>query len=107
MMTMVQGGSKASSQANDLPVGAICYWRSGLFDQHSLPAGLTREHRLKEGTWGVLTLLTGAIRFNWGDSEGGAVELSAPAKMVIPPTVPHHVNVRGPFTLEIEFFRQP
>lgn len=106
-MTMEQHGSEASSRANDLPVDAVGYWRSGQLDQHSLPAGLTREHRLKEGTWGVVTLLSGTIGFNWDDAEGGAVELSAPGRMVIPPTVPHHVDIRGPFTLEIEFLRQP
>lgn len=98
---------KISNRASDLPVGAICYWRSGLLDQHNLPAGLMREHRLKEGTWGVLNLRSGAIEFAWDDERGGKVELSAPARMVVPPAVPHHVDVRGPFTLEIEFHREP
>lgn len=107
MMTTVQRGSEVSIRAKELPVDSTRYWQSGEFDQRSLPAGLTREHRLKEGTWGLLTLLSGTIGFNWDDSEGGRVKLTAPARIVIPPTVPHHVNVGGPFTLEIEFYRQP
>ena len=99
--------AEVSRRASELPVGATCYWRSGLLDERSLPAGLQREHRLKEGTWGVLTLLSGSTGFTWDDDEGGTVELSAPARMIIPPTVPHHVDVRGPFTLEIEFHREP
>jgi tellurite resistance-related uncharacterized protein len=105
-MTMVQHGSDALNRPNDLPVDAVCYWQSGELDQHSLPAGLTREHWLKEGTWGLLTLLSGSIGFNWDDADGGTVELSAPARMVIPPTIRHHVDKRGSFTLQIEFYRQ-
>ena len=105
-MTMGPWGSDVSGRANMLPADAVCYWQSGELDQNSLPAGLTREHRLKEGTWGLLTLLSGSIGFNWDDADGGPVELSAPARMVIPPTVPHHVDARGPFTLQIEFYRQ-
>ncbi len=48
----------------------------------------------------MLTLLSGTIGFNWDDAEGGESELVAPASIVIPPTVPHHVEMRGPFTLD-------
>ena len=106
MMT-VQRGSEVSIRAKALPADATRYWQSRQFDQRSLPAGLTREHRLKEGTWGILTLLSGTIGFNWDDSEGGTIELSAPARIVIPPIVPHHLKIRGPFTLTIDFHRQP
>ena len=91
----------------DLPAGVTCYWQSGRLDQGNLPAGLTREHRLKEGTWGMLTLRSGSIQFVWDDTEGGTVELAAPGRMVIPPTVPHHLVLGGPFKLEIEFYRRP
>ena len=90
-----------------LPADAASYRRIGPFDQDSLPAGLLREHQLKEDVWGVLTLLEGEIGFSWDDAEGGESELVAPASIVIPPTVPHHVEMRGPFTLTLEFHRQP
>jgi tellurite resistance-related uncharacterized protein len=105
-MTTVQVDA-APCRADSLPPDAVCYWRSGIFDQQSLPAGLTREHRLKDGTWGLVTLLSGRVGFTWDDAEGGAVELTAPATMVVPPTVPHHVEIRGPFALQVEFFREP
>ncbi len=59
--------AEVSRRASELPVGATCYWRSGLLDERSLPAGLQREHRLKEGTWAVLTLLSGSTDFTWDD----------------------------------------
>ena len=107
MMRLVQSENEDSMRAYELPAGVACYWQSGRLDRESLPNGLTREHRLKEGTWGVLTLRTGSIEFIWDDPEGGTVALSAPATMVIPPTVPHHVVIGGPFTLDIEFHRRP
>jgi tellurite resistance-related uncharacterized protein len=94
-------------RTNALPAGVTCYRQLGPFDEESLPAGLLREHRLKQDVWGVLTMLDGTIGFRWDDAEGGKVELAAPASMVIPPTVPHHLHVSGPFALTIEFHRRP
>ena len=94
-------------RAEKLPADATCYRRIGPFDEASFPAGLLGEHRLKEDVWGVLTLVDGAIGFAWDDAEGGEIELVAPASLVIPPTVPHHLTVGGPFSLTIEFHRQP
>ncbi len=90
-----------------LPADAAGYRHLGPFDQDSLPAGLLREHRLKEDVWGVLTMLDGVIGFCWDDAEGGGVELAAPASLIIPPTIAHHLEVRGPFALAIEFHRRP
>jgi len=91
----------------ELPADAVSYRRIGPFDEHSLPAGLLREHQLKDDVWGVLTLFDGKISFTWDDDHGGSVDLAAPASMIIPPAVPHHVEVRGPFTLTIDFHRRP
>ena len=90
-----------------LPAGAACYKRIGPFSEDSLPAGILREHRLKDDVWGVLTIVDGAIGFTWDDAEGGEIELAARSRLVIPPAVPHHLTVRGPFSLTIEFHRQP
>jgi len=94
-------------RADRLPADATCYRRIGPFDQDSLPAGLLREHQLKEDVWGLLTMVDGIIGFTWDDAEGGTIQLAAPDSMVIPPAVLHHVEMRGPFTLTIEFHRQP
>lgn len=95
------------SRTNILPADVACYRRIGPFDQASLPAGLLSEHRLKHDVWGVLTLVEGSTGLVWDDSEGGQIDLVAPAGLVIPPDVPHHVDVHGPFVLEIEFHRRP
>ena len=93
------------SPRGDLPADAVPYRTIGPFDAQTLPAGLRAEHRLKEGTWGVLALSAGALRFVWDDDLGGTDELRAPATFAVPPQVPHHVESEGPFTLTIAFHR--
>ncbi len=80
----------------------------GPFDADSLPRGLLAEHRLKPGIWGRLTMLVGAIDFNW-DDEGAASEpitLKAGDVLMVPPQRPHHLKLRGSFELQIEFLRE-
>ena len=88
-----------------LPPGAACYRRIGPFDRQNLPSGLLHEHQLKEGVWGVVTLVSGSMHFIWDDVDGGELVISAPDSLVIPPETPHHVAANGDFSLEIEFYR--
>lgn len=88
-----------------IPATAVRYKTVGPFDLDSLPDGLEREHRLKEGTWGSLTILAGQIAFVWDDEQGGEVVVETPATIVIPPEVPHHLRPSGPVLLEIGFHR--
>jgi tellurite resistance-related uncharacterized protein len=85
--------------------GSGAYRTIGPFDAVSLPAGLRAEHRLKPGAWAVLRLLEGELRMVWDDAQGGHDQLAAPAELVIPPQVPHHVEGQGPFALTIAFHR--
>lgn len=88
-----------------LPSGVEPYRTIGPFDAATLPAGLRAEHRLKEGAWGLLALSAGSLRFVWDDELGGADDLAAPATLVIPSQVPHHVEGEGPFSLTVAFYR--
>ncbi len=81
------------------------YSSIGPFDESSLPKGLLREHRLKPGSWGKLTLRSGAIRFVW-DDDGTAQMLSAGDIFVVPPERPHHLELDGAFELTIDFQRE-
>jgi tellurite resistance-related uncharacterized protein len=89
----------------ELPPSSVAYRTIGPFGARTLPTGLRAEHRLKEGTWGVIELSEGSLRFVWDDEAGGADEVVAPARIVIPPRVPHHVEGDGPFSLTIAFNR--
>jgi tellurite resistance-related uncharacterized protein len=98
-------GKGPIARRGELPLGSVAYRTIGPFGAQSLPTGLRAEHRLKEGTWGLLALNEGSLRFVWDDEQGGADELSAPATLVVPPQVPHHVEGEGPFALTIAFHR--
>ena len=101
---MTTGGGPIASRGG-LPPGSVAYRTIGPFDGHTLPAGLRAEHRLKEGTWGLLELSAGSLRFVWDDEKGGVDKLVAPTTLVVPPQIPHHVESDGPFTLTIAFHR--
>lgn len=77
----------------------------GPFDAASLPSGLLREHRLREGSWGLLRLHEGRLHFVWDDEEGGRSCLEAPAEVIVPPCAPHHLELDGPILVEISFYR--
>ena len=103
----MKAGSADGARHLELPAGAVCYRTIGPFDAASLPAGLRAAHRLKPGTWGLITLTSGAIRFLWDDDAGGICQLSAPAQFIIPPETPHHVESDGSFELTIGFHHFP
>lgn len=83
------------------------YRQIGPFDADSLPRGLLAEHRLKPGSWGRVTMLSGTIGFAWDDDAAGdPITLSAGDVMLVPPQRPHHLELCGPFVLQIEFLRE-
>ncbi|MGZ3235435.1 MAG: DUF1971 domain-containing protein [Croceibacterium sp.] len=98
-------GGGAIAPRGELPLGSVAYRTIGPFGAQSLPTGLRAEHQLKEGTWGLLDLSEGSLRFVWDDEQGGTDELTAPVQFIVPPQVPHHVEGEGPFALTIAFHR--
>ena len=69
---------------------------SAVWDAQSMPEGLRRRHRLGRGTWGVLHVDKGMLRF---DTE----EMTAGATRVIPPDFEHQVEPVGDVEFWIEF----
>lgn len=87
-----------------LPAGVEPYRTIGPFDAATLPAGLRQTHDLKAGIWGRVALEQGCLGFVWEDNVGGRNDLTAPAGIVVPPRVPHHVE-GDDFRLSITFYR--
>jgi cupin 2 domain-containing protein len=91
-----------------LPSDTAVYRTIGPFGCDSLPKGLLREHRLKEGTWARVRVLSGNIRFVWDDdgTDYAAVIVDGET-MIIPPTIPHHLELlQTDFVLEIDFLER-
>lgn len=100
----------ATGRRFETPDGIEAYRTIGPFDTASLPAGLLQEHRLKEGTWARLTVLSGSIGFAWDDTadEGEAIVLREGESIDVPPTVPHHLETgEEDFSIELAFLAEP
>ena len=74
-----------------------------VFDQHSLPAGLRREHRTKPGVWGVIRILEGRVRLVRAT---GVSVLTPEQPGLVEPEEPHWVEPIGPIRMQVEFFDQ-
>lgn len=77
------------------------------FDERTIPAGLLRAHRIGEGMWGRLVVVSGGLAVRFEDGADDATRLGAGASVVIPPGRPHHVELDGPVSFAIEFHSRP
>jgi len=90
-----------------LPAGVVLTRSTREFDAETVPDGLRRAHRIGAGSWGLLRLRAGTLRFVWEDPGRGAVELTAGDTLVIEPEVPHHAEPAIDARFLIEFHRHP
>lgn len=82
------------------------YRSTPVFDEHSLPEAIRRDHATKPGVWGLLRVLAGEARLVFHEPHREVlVTPGNPAP--IPPEAVHHVEVDGPMRLRVEFFREP
>ena len=82
------------------------YRSTPVFDETTLPAALRREHRTKDGTWGVIRVLEGELRLVIaGDSHGGGSEtiLTPERPGLVLPQQTHHVEPLGRMRMQVEF----
>ena len=76
---------------------------AGPFNAETLPAGLRRDHRVADGTWGLLRVISGSARFRMTTDHPFDVRLGAGDEQAIPPTVVHRVTPEGQMEIVIEF----
>jgi tellurite resistance-related uncharacterized protein len=85
------------------PTLAKPYKSTPVFDEVSLPAGLRREHRTKAGSWGVIRVLEGRLRYQVLDPRSEVI-LEPGHPGLILPEQPHLVEPLGPIRMQIEFY---
>jgi tellurite resistance-related uncharacterized protein len=76
---------------------------AGPFNEETLPAGLRSDHRVADGTWGRLRVISGAVRFRMTTDPPFDVRLGAGEEQAIPPGVAHRVAPEGPMEIVIDF----
>ena len=87
----------------ELPDGLRVARTAGPFEAGSVPAGLQREHRVADHTWGRLRVDDGSLRFTLAVAPPLDRTMAAGETQAIPPEVPHAVHVIGPVRFVVEF----
>ncbi|HQS17126.1 MAG TPA: DUF1971 domain-containing protein [Reyranella sp.] len=85
----------------DMP---IPYKSTPVFDETTLPAALRREHRTKDGVWGVIRVLEGEVRLVLDDGSDAAGTVLTPDRPgLVLPEQPHHVEPLGRMRMQVDF----
>ena len=79
------------------------YKSTPVFDEVTIPAGLRREHRTKAGTWGVIRVLDGQLRYQVLEPNSEAI-LEPRRPGLILPEQPHLVEPLGAIRMQVEFY---
>jgi tellurite resistance-related uncharacterized protein len=103
-------GDHPTAPAERLPDGLEPYSRTATFTQETVPAGLLKDHSTKVGSWGLIHVEEGVLRYPVTDPGRVPVareltQESGPG--VVEPTILHHVEPVGPVRFHVEFLRTP
>ena len=95
----------ANGVMKSLPTNAVCYKRTAEFTCSSVPSGLLRSHRTKEGAWGKIVVLEGTLTYRILEPTIEERLLSPGNCGVIEPTVKHEVVPHDEVRFYVEFYR--
>lgn len=87
-----------------LPDGVLAYSRTPTFDETTVPAGLRKDHQTKPGVWGVITILSGSLRYRI-QATGEEIDLTPHRPGIVEPEALHNVEPIGPVSFFVEFYR--
>lgn len=79
------------------------YKRTPVFDEITLPAGLRKDHRTKEGVWGIIRILEGQVRYEVIDPPAETILDPKNPGLVLPNQL-HLVEPLGPMKMQVEFY---
>lgn len=90
------------------PPSAMPYKRTPSFTEATIPEGLLKDHATKAGTWGLIHVEQGMLRYVVTDTRRPHTEriLAADSEPgVVEPTILHHVEPLGPVQFYVEFLK--
>lgn len=88
----------------ELPADAKPYKRTPEFSEETIPAGLVKEHSTKAGVWGLITIVSGTLRYVVPET-GLDVTLEPDKPGIVVPQQVHFIAPRGPVRFFVEFWR--
>jgi tellurite resistance-related uncharacterized protein len=92
-----------------LPPGLEPYKRTSSFTEVSVPAGLLNDHSTKGGTWGLIHVEEGRLRYVVRDPRrdpGDFILTPDTEAGVVEPTILHRVEPLGAVCFHVEFWRE-
>ena len=87
----------------DLPENVAFYKRTPVYTKETLPSGILKDHRTKEGVWGVIEVVDGEIAYVIGNTEQHI--LRPGQNGVIEPQVLHHLKPLSEVSFSIAFYQ--
>ncbi len=90
----------------DFPVILAKYSETPVFTEETVPAKLTSVHDTKQGVWGKLVVLEGALDDIVPGPPPARQRITPSTYGVIEPAAPHRVELIGPVRFKVEFYRE-
>ena len=99
--------SLLAEPAAAIPSGLTFYKSTADFTEATVPQGLLRAHSTKEGVWGRICVVEGALLYRVLDSRRRQREfvLTPGIAGVVEPTILHEVEASGPVRFRVDFYR--
>ena len=87
-----------------MPKSAKPFNRTADFTEATVPPGLLREHQTKNGVWGKIHVVSGAVRYTIPARKQEFV-LNPDRPGIVEPGVVHHVEPFADASFYVEFWR--
>jgi len=88
-----------------LPDGVSKYSETPEFTQDTVPEKLTKHHDTKDGTWGRLVVLEGALTYVVPGPPEERQDVIPGSPAIIEPKLLHYVAIDGPVRFKVEFLK--
>ena len=92
----------------ELPADVKPYKRTATFTEATVPAGLLRDHSTKDGSWGLIHVEHGTLRYFITDPrrvQSERILTPAGAPGLVEPTILHRVVPAGSVRFHVEFLK--
>ncbi|HVJ00333.1 MAG TPA: DUF1971 domain-containing protein [Sphingomonas sp.] len=99
-----------AANPEQLPEGLESYRRTADFTETTVPAALLGEHNTKAGSWGLIHVIEGRLRYRVTDPRRAPLDLILTRDTrpgIVEPTILHHVEPLGAVRFHVEFWREP
>lgn len=103
--------STSSSGMKTLPAKVVKYSqvpKGKVFTKDTIPRGLLKEHNTRAGTWGVINVSRGQLRYQINEPVESVHIIDSQTKGIIEPQVKHEVAaLSDDLEFVVEFYRLP